>query len=254
MRNCADKKITPSKEIAYVAVACAALLGGQYIFSFFSGVEIVTLLFICFCYVFGIRRGFLLAASFSLLRCFIFGFQPNVIILYLIYYPALAAGFGGLGHVRQAAFKSCPLWLALTVNALLLSLCIACALVCALDLLKISRLYRATAYALLWTVFALCLALCIAFDALFAAKRIFKKDAAQALKIITVTAFAIVFTVCFTLLDDVITPLMYGYSRITALAYFYASFTAMLPQTVCAAVTVFTLFLPLTAALKRAVK
>ena len=74
----------PSKEIAYTALACALLIGGQYVFSFVAGVEIVTLLLICFSFVFGVRNGVICAVAFSVLRCLLYGFYPTAIILYLI--------------------------------------------------------------------------------------------------------------------------------------------------------------------------
>ena len=49
----------------------------------------------CFCY--GISHGIAVATTFSLLRCFVFGFQIQVIILYLIYYNLFALFFGWLG-------------------------------------------------------------------------------------------------------------------------------------------------------------
>ena len=52
-------------------------------------------------------------------------------------------------------------------------------------------------------------------------------------------------TVCFTLLSDVITPLFYGWSMDVAIGYFYTGFFAMVPQTLCAAVSVTLLFYPL---------
>ncbi len=58
------------------------------------------------------------------------------------------------------------------------------------------------------------------------------------------TVLACVCTTCFTLLDNVITPLWYGYSRRAAKAYFWASLPFMLPQIACTAATVSTLFLP----------
>lgn len=246
------KNLSPSKGLAYAAVACAALLGGQYVFSFITGAEVVTLIFVCFAYVFGIRRSVTLAVAFSLLRCFIFGFYPNVIILYLLYYPLLCVIFGGAGHIGREVYESCPAYLAVAVNALLSGVCVACATAYALDLIKVSGVYRATAYALLWTVFALCLALCLAFDGLLIAKKAYGKNTAQALETIAVASLAVVCTACFTLLDDIITPAVLGYTRLAAVAYFYASFTAMLPQTVCAAVSVSTLFTPLTSAMRRA--
>ena len=56
---------------------------------------------------------------------------------------------------------------------------------------------------------------------------------------------AAVMTVFFTLLDDALAPLIVG---VRFLPYFYASLPVMAVQTVCAAVTVSLLFLPLTRA------
>ena len=52
-------------------------------------------------------------------------------------------------------------------------------------------------------------------------------------------------TILFTLLDDVITPLFYGYSSRAALVYFYNSLIVMATQSVCTVVTVSLLFVPL---------
>lgn len=62
---------------------------------------------------------------------------------------------------------------------------------------------------------------------------------------------AVVFTVLFTLLDNVITPLIYGFHGNAAKVYFIQSLTAMIPQSVCAAVTVLLLFAPLTRIIRR---
>lgn len=236
-------KLSPSKEIAYIAVMCALLIGGQYIFSFVAGVEIVTVLLVCFCAVFGVRAGVFCAVGFSLLRCLVFGFHPNVLMLYLVCYPALAALFGGLGHIRTQ--KRFPLWLAAAVNVVLVGISCACVLLYALDLIQVSRFYKVTLSVLVWIIFALCTALCVAFDILLVMSRR-GRGSTEWLKVIAFTAAAAVCTVCFTLLDDMITPLFFGYTRLSTLAYFYTSFTAMLPQTVCTVVTVGLLFLPLT--------
>ncbi len=241
----------PSKEIAYTALACALLIGGQYVFSFVAGVEIVTLLLICFSFIFGVRNGVICAVAFSVLRCLLYGFYPTAIILYLIYYPALAALFGVLGHVKQSTFERYPWYFALAVNVLLLGIACACAVCYGLDLIKISRIYKITVNILLWVIFTLSAGLCIVFDGLLVAKKVFKKDTANLLKLITIASFAAVCTVLFTLSDDIITPLFWGYDKTVTLAYFYTSFTVMLPQTVCTIVTVSTLFLPLTAVLEK---
>lgn len=247
-------KLSPAKDIAYIAITCALLIGGQYALSFVMGVEIVTIVLICFSYVFGARRGMICAVAFSLLRCFFWGFYPTVIILYLIYYPLLAAIFGALGHIKESTFINYPLWLALVVNLLLIAIITACAAAFVLNLIKVVKFLKVTVYALLIVIFITCTALCCVFNVLFIDKKLYGKNTQTALKIVTFATFAALCTIFFTLLDDVVTPLFWGYTPSTALAYFYTSFTAMLPQTVCTIVTVVTLFLPLTTALKKAVR
>ena len=165
------------KNVAITAVFTALLLGAQYALWFVKGVELVTLLLLVFSYRFGVKCGVLSAVAFSLLRCFLFGFFPSVILLYLIYYPLFAALFGLLGNVfsRRANFRI----------------------------------------------------------------------------ILLLTAAAAVCTACFTLIDDVITPLFYGYTRDAALAYFVASLPTMGVQTVCAALSVGLLARPLLSLLNR---
>ena len=62
---------------------------------------------------------------------------------------------------------------------------------------------------------------------------------------------AMAFTVCFTMLDNVITPLIYGFHANAAKAYFIQSLTAVIPQTVCVMVTVAALFMPLTSVIRK---
>ena len=83
---------------AVVAVFTALLLAAQYALWFVKGVELVTVLLLVFSYRFGVRCGVLSAVAFSLLRCLLFGFFPNVVLLYLLYYPLFAACFGLLGN------------------------------------------------------------------------------------------------------------------------------------------------------------
>lgn len=165
------------KNVAITAVFTALLLGAQYALWFVKGVELVTLLLLVFSYRFGVKCGVLSAVAFSLLRCFLFGFFPSVILLYLIYYPLFAALFGLLGNVfsRRVNFRI----------------------------------------------------------------------------VLLLTAAAAVCTACFTLIDDVITPLFYGYTRDAALAYFVASLPTMGVQTVCAALSVGLLARPLLSLLNR---
>ena len=162
---------------AVVAVFTALLLAAQYALSFVKGVEIVTLLFAVFCYRFGVRCGVLSAVAFSLLRCFIFGFFPNVILLYLVYYPLFALAFGLLGSAFRRRMDG--------------------------------RIH------------------------------------------LTLTVLSAVLTACFTLLDDALTPLVYGYTSEADLSYFMLSLPTMAVQTACAAVTMLVLFRPLFALFKK---
>jgi len=166
-----------TKLIVRVAMYVAILIAGQMALSGISGVEIVTVVLLSFCFSYGIRQGLAIATTFSLLRCFFFGFQVNVIALYLIYYNLFALFFGWLG--KRIAGK-----------ITLLRLCV-------------------------------------------------------------IVASAMVFTVLFTLLDNVITPLIFGFSQNAAKVYFAQSLTAMIPQTVCTVVTVSVLFMPLTKVIQK---
>ena len=161
-----------TKFVVRVAMCVALLIAGQLALSSVTGIEIVTVMLLSFCYCYGVRHGIAIATTFSLLRCFIFGFQINVIVLYLVYYNLFAIFFGWLGG--HFAGK----------NALL--------------------------------------------------------------RTVTVVVSAVVFTALFTLLDDVITPLIFGFNENATRVYFYQSLTAVIPQTICAAVTVTLLFHPLT--------
>ena len=86
-----------AKDIALIGVFTAMLIGGQLVLSGIAGVEVVTVLLLAFSYYFGIIRGLFVANVFSILRCFIFGFFPTVIILYLVYYNLFVIVFGLMG-------------------------------------------------------------------------------------------------------------------------------------------------------------
>jgi len=155
----------------------AMLIGGQLALTSISGIEIVTVMMLTFCYCYGSRHGVAVATAFSLLRCFVFGFQINVIVLYLVYYNLFAIFFGWLG------------------------------------------------------------------------KRF--SGETSLLKTVAVVASAVAFTVLFTLLDDIITPLIGGFHPNAAKVYFLQSFTAMIPQSVCTLVTVSVCFVPLTKVIQK---
>lgn len=166
-----------TKFVVRVAMCVALLIAGQLALSSVSGIEVVTVMLLCFCYCYGVRHGIAIATTFSLLRCFVFGFQINVIVLYLVYYNLFAIFFGWLG-------------------------------------------------------------------ARFTGKN-------TLFKTVIVAASAVVFTALFTLLDDVITPAIYGFNENATRVYFYQSLTAVIPQTICAAVTVSLLFHPLTKVIQK---
>lgn len=252
--NNRNSALTPAKEIAYLAVSSALLICAQLALSAVPGVEVVTALFVCLSFVFGARFGVFLGIAFSLLRCIIFGVYPTVVILYAIYFPLLGLIFGCLGRVKEQTWKDFPLWFAVAVNAVLIALCCVCAVCAALNLIKISRLYAGVVKVLLWVICGLSGCALIAFDLLYYLKKRGICRVESGLKLLFVTVLAAVCTVCFTLLDDVITPLLIGMTAQGAIAYFYSSFIAMLPQTICAAVSVLLTFYPLTAILNRIAK
>ena len=163
--------------VVRVAMCVALLIGGQMALSGVSGIEIVTVMLLCFCFHYGVRHGIAVATTFSLLRCFFFGFQINVIVLYLVYYNVFALFFGWLGK-RITGRISLP-------------------------------------------------------------------------KLCVVVASAMVFTVLFTMLDNVITPLIFAFHTNAAAVYFAQSLYALVPQTICTMATVSILFVPLTKILQK---
>ncbi len=238
-----------ARKIAYCAVMTALITGAQAALGFISGVEVVTLLFVCFSACAGVICGVVTALSFTLLRCFIWGFYPTAIVLYLIYYPLLALVFGLLGKIKEQTFDEGRASIAVAVNILLAAVCALSLCCCLFELIKVSKLYQATAYALTWAIFGISAALIIAFNAVFIAVKK-GKCRGRILATFLYTSVACIMTICFTLLDDIITPLMLGMTARTALGYFYSSFIAMLPQTICTLATVSLLSPPLLAIMR----
>ena len=145
----------------------ALLIASQFVLSAVPGVEVVTVLLAAFSAAWGVSRGVTVAACFSLMRCLLFGFVPQVVILYLVYYPLFAAALGLVGKLRG------------------------------------------------------------------------KKRAAVAVAVGTLL------TPTFTLIDDVVTPLVLGLRGVRWKLYAYYSLPVMGVQTLCAFLTLLTLFLPL---------
>ena len=169
-----------AKEIIIPAVFTAMLIGVQLVLSGVAGVELVTVLLLTFTYVFGLKQGFIVANAFSILRCALFGFFVNVVLLYLIYFNLFVLVIGLISKAFKRGYS-----------------------------LKIH---------------------------------------------IVLTVVAVILTASFTLIDDIITPLMYSYSLYATKIYFTASLTTMIPQMVCALATVILLFFPLYKALNFAKK
>lgn len=162
-------RLQTGKECAYLAVFVALVIALQLALALLPGVEVVTVLFVAYASVFGVKRGMIVATAFSVLRQLIFGFFPTVLILYLLYYNLLALCFGCVG--RRIEVKPYTLWKYVII--------------------------------------------------------------------------ACICTVCFTLMDNLITPIWYGYSAKAMKLYFIASLPFMLPQVLCTALTVGFLYLPL---------
>lgn len=168
MNTAKELALLSAKEIALVSMFTALLIGGQFVLSPIAGVEVVTVLLLAFSYYFGIVRGVFVANAFSWLRCFLFGFFPTVVILYLVYYNLFVVVFGLLG-------------------------------------MKFKKRYD-------WKIH------------------------------IAILFVAMIMTAFFTGLDDLITPLFYGYDGKATAAYAVASVPTLITQEICTLVTVTFLF------------
>lgn len=157
-----------AKKIILPGLFTALLIGGQLALSGISGVEVVTVLLLTFVYIYGIGQGLLVANAFLLLRCFVFGFISNVIVLYLIYYNIFVLVFGFIGKLFRHEYN---------IN-----------------------------------------------------------------KHIIVLFISIIMTAMFTMIDNILTPLMYGFTANAAKAYFVASLYTVVPQIICTFVTVLIIF------------
>lgn len=134
-----SRVIATAKECAFLGTFVAITIAIQLALSFVPNVELVTVLFVSYSFVMGVRRGLISAVAFSLLRQIIFGFYPSVLILYLAYYSMLTTLFGVIGkrlNLRATALPILaivvalcsimftmldnvitPLWFALTLEA-----------------------------------------------------------------------------------------------------------------------------------------
>ncbi len=152
-----------TKEIVLVALFISLLIAVQVALSVVVGVELVTVLMVSFFIRFSPRLSFGVVNGFVLLRCVIFGFFPQVVILYIIYYNFLALVF--------TRFK-------------------------------------------------------------------FSNKQLKAINYIIITVTAVLCTAVFTLLDDVITPIMFSYSQSMTKAYFVSSLIPMAMHCACVGITI----------------
>ena len=157
-----------AKKIILPGVFTALLIGAQLVLSGIPGIEIVTVLLLTFVYKYGIKQGLFVANAFSLLRCFIFGFMFNVLVLYFVYYNAFVIVFGLIAKVFKREY---------TVK-----------------------------------------------------------------KHVVIVFVAVVLTASFTIFDNVLTPLIYGFTENATKAYFVASLYTVVPQVICTFVTVLIIF------------
>ena len=160
-----------TKSVATMGIFVALMIGGQLALYTINGIEVVSLLLLTYSFKFGIKKGLFVATTFSVLRCFIFGFIPQVIILYLVYYNLFSVICGIIGK-------------------------------------KFNNEYSVKTHLIL-------------------------------------TIVAILLTIFFTLLDNIITPLFYGYNKESFIAYAYASLYALIPHTLCVGISVTLLFKPM---------
>ncbi len=111
-----------AKEIAYLGLTVALLIGGQFALSMVSGVEVITAIFAVYCFVFGVLRGVTVASVFAIARCLVFGFFPQVVLLYLIYYNLFAVVVGLVGKVIKNK-KDIVKIVVLAVTSCILTVC-----------------------------------------------------------------------------------------------------------------------------------
>ncbi|WP_257529829.1 hypothetical protein [Irregularibacter muris] len=92
-----------AKDIALIGLLSATITGGKLALSFIPNVEIVTLLFIIYANVFGIKRTFLVSLIFTTTEIFIYGFSTWLIVYYFVW-PLLVVLSGTLGKKVKSEY------------------------------------------------------------------------------------------------------------------------------------------------------
>ncbi len=160
-----------TKNLIIAGLYTSLLIVSQLALSAIAGVEVVSVLLLAYCFTRGSKQGVIVATAFSLIRCFVFGFTPNVLVLYVVYYNLFAIIVGFVGY----CFK-----------------------------------YK---YTLIGHVVSIVLLIAL--------------------------------TAMFTMLDCLITPLMYAFSAKATHMYFIASLPVVVSQLVCVLATSVFLFFPI---------
>ncbi len=73
------------KDIALIGILSATITAGKLALCFIPNVEVVTLLFIVYTVVFGMRRTLMISCVFSTIEIFIYGFSTWFLVYYLIW-------------------------------------------------------------------------------------------------------------------------------------------------------------------------
>ncbi len=73
------------QDIALIGILSATITAGKLALSFLPNIEVVTLLFIVYTVVFGMRRSLMIAFVFSTIEIFLYGFSTWFLVYYLIW-------------------------------------------------------------------------------------------------------------------------------------------------------------------------
>ena len=218
MKN--SKGLYTAKHIAVIAMTVALLIGGQFALSFEAGVEVVSLILCVFCVTFGIRDGVVAAVAFSFLRCFVFGFYPTVIVLYMIYYPIFAFVLALYGKYLNSVFygKRGTACNSVKENNAGKSSCDG--------VLSDGDLNENNS------------------DKKSKSSPNRKGNGKKVFAVVVLVIICAALTASFTMIDNVITPLMLGFGENSARAYFFSSLPTLATHCTCVTISLAALFYP----------
>ncbi|NLJ78626.1 MAG: hypothetical protein GX329_04625 [Tissierellia bacterium] len=91
------------RDIALIGILSATITTGKLALSFIPNVEIVTLLFIVYTVVFGIRRSLLTSVVFSTTEIFLYGFSTWLLGYYLVW-PLLILSTYLIGRTMRSEY------------------------------------------------------------------------------------------------------------------------------------------------------